>query len=153
MQEQPLFPTLNLPPAQLELRRCGEAVEVRDPLRARWVVATPEEWVRQHFVAWLIACKGYPASMMANEVGLRLNGMLRRCDTLIYDRSLHPIAIVEYKAPHIAVTQKVFDQIARYNLVIGARVLIVTNGMSHYCCRFDGNSYAFLRDVPEYGVI
>ena len=91
--------------------------------------------------------------MMANEVGLRLNGMLRRCDTLIYDRSLHPIAIVEYKAPHIAVTQKVFDQIARYNLVIGARVLIVTNGMSHYCCRFDGNAYAFLRDVPDYGEI
>ena len=83
--------------------------------------ATPEEWVRQHFVAWLTGALGYPASLMANEVGLRLNGTLRRCDTIIYDRSLRPLVVVEYKAPSVTISQRVFDQIARYNLVLRAR--------------------------------
>lgn len=126
------------------------APELYDPLRRKWLAITPEEWVRQHFVSFLINHREYPAELIANEYGLRLNGTLRRCDTLIFDRHLRPLVVVEYKAPSVAVTQRVFDQIARYNIVMQAPYLIVSNGMGHYCCRFDGEGYTFLRDIPRY---
>lgn len=145
---------LNLPAFDIQLRRYeadgDNRLQVFDPLRGRWMALTPEEWVRQHFVNFLIHWKGYPQSLMANEVSLRFNGMQRRCDTVVYDRSMRPRVIVEYKRPQVVVTQKVFDQIARYNLTMGADRLIVSNGLSHYCCRLDAatHSYEFLRDIP-----
>lgn len=150
------FPALNLPPCpEMELRPDPDgsgALRVFDRLRRKWLVVTPEEWVRQHFVAYLIAVKGYPRELIANEISLRLNGTLRRCDTVVFSRTLRPLAIVEYKAPSVAVTQKVFDQIARYNIVLEAPCLIVSNGLRHFCCRFDKQkgTYAFLREVPSY---
>ncbi len=146
---------LNLPPVQLQLRPDTDSrrggMEVFDPLRSRWVALTPEERVRQHFVAFLIRGRGCPAAFMANEISLKLNGTARRCDTVIFDRALRPLAIVEYKAPSIALNQKVFDQIARYNSVLGAPFLIVSNGKEHYCCRYSrGKGYSFLADVPAY---
>jgi hypothetical protein len=151
MQEQELFDNINIPLSAQRLRSnaAGER-EIFDPLRRKWVAATPEEWVRQQFTAWLVAAKGFPQALMANEVGIRLNNTLRRCDTIVYTPDLKPLVIVEYKAPSVAITQKVFDQIARYNIVLGARILIVSNGIANYCCRFDGNSYIFLRDIPPY---
>ncbi|MDE6264710.1 MAG: type I restriction enzyme HsdR N-terminal domain-containing protein [Paramuribaculum sp.] len=149
MQDEPIFPMLNLPPQPVRVRR-EKGYELYDPLRQKWIVATPEEWVRQNFTSWLISAKGYVPSLMANEVGIRLNGMLRRCDTIIYNRRLKPVAIVEYKAPEVEITQQVFDQIARYNMVLGAKVLIVSNGIRHFCCRFNGVSYSFIKEVPEY---
>lgn len=121
-----------------------------DPVRKKHVVATPEEWVRQHFVNYLIAYREFPASMIANEKGLKLNGMNRRCDTLIYTRDLRPLCIIEYKRPSVEITPAVFDQIARYNSVLTAKYLIVSNGMKHYCCRFTGNGYTFLPTIPSY---
>ncbi|MDE7407717.1 MAG: type I restriction enzyme HsdR N-terminal domain-containing protein [Muribaculaceae bacterium] len=125
---------------------------IYDPLRSKWIIITPEEWVRQHFVAYLIGSLGYPASLMANEVSLQLNGTLRRCDTLVWDRHGAPLVIVEYKAPHIDITQKVFEQIARYNMVIRAPFLMVSNGLKHFCATIDhkkGN-LRFLRELPRY---
>ena len=92
---------------------------------------------------------------MANEVQLKLNGMSRRCDTVVYDRMLTPRVIVEYKAPMVDITQKVFDQICRYNLVLQVDYLIVSNGLAHYCCQLDyaTRSYRFLQDIPEYAAI
>ena len=150
------FPRLNLPPvAEISLRHTDGAVQVFDSLRRKWLVVTPEEWVRQHFVGYLTGSLGYPPELIANEISLRLNGTLRRCDTVVFSRSLRPLAIIEYKAPHVAVTQKVFDQIARYNIVLEAPCLIVSNGMRHYCCRFDKakGTYAFLREVPPYDIL
>ena len=145
---------LNLPPYTVELRRDDDSrrggMEIFDVLRRKWVALTPEEWVRQHFVHFLVDTMGFPAAMMANEVGLMLNNTRRRCDTLIYTRSLEPLAVVEYKAPEIALTQKVFDQIARYNTVVGASFLIVSNGLRHYCCRYGAGGYEFLREIPSY---
>lgn len=125
---------------------------IYDRLRRRYVALTPEEWVRQHFVEFLISEKRYPASLMANEVGLSLNGTLRRCDTVVFDRGGHPAVIVEYKAPTVVITQKVFDQIVRYNMVLKAGVLIVSNGLSHYCCRVDykNRRVEFLADIPDF---
>ena len=152
------LPALNLPGADLQLRPDEDSrkggLEVLDRLRNKWVALTPEEWVRQHFVAFLMAERGFPAALMANEVALSLNGTARRCDTIIYTRALKPLCIVEYKRPDVAVTQKVFDQIARYNSVLRAPYLIVSNGLAHYCCRYTADGgYRFLRDVPEFAAM
>lgn len=142
---------LNLPAFDIRLRHADDgAPQVYDPLRHKWVALTPEEWVRQHFVNYLAECLGYPPAVMANEVGMHLNGTQRRCDTLVYSRDLRPLAVVEYKRPTVEITSVVFDQIARYNSVIGARWLIVSNGIRHFCCRFDGDGYSFVRAIPEY---
>ena len=89
---------------------------------------------------------------MNNEISLTQNGISRRCDTLIADRHGNPFMIVEYKAPSIQISQKVFDQIVRYNMVLRAKYLVVSNGLSHYCCKIDyaTNSYSFLPDIPDY---
>ena len=149
---QPL-PTLNLPEVSLQMRETSDGhTEILDPLRGKYVALTPEEWVRQNFTLFLINKLGYPRGLMANEVALRLNSTLRRCDTVVYSRrGMRALMIVEYKAPHVQITQKVFDQIARYNMVIGAEWLVVTNGMAHYCCRLrpDGR-YEFTELIPAY---
>ncbi len=144
--------SLNLPPYATKIAVRDGKNSIWDIIRRKYVALTPEEWVRQHFVHFLVEHKGYPVSLLANEVALTLNGTSRRCDTVLYDRTLSPRMIIEYKAPHIHITQKVFDQISRYNLVFRVDYLIVSNGLSHYCCRmdYDHQSYEFLKDVPEY---
>lgn len=146
------YPQLNLPPAHLKLRMQSECArpQVYDPQRRRWVALTPEEWVRQHFVAMLINEKGYYAGSIANEVGIRLNSTSRRCDTVVFNNRKEPYIIVEYKAPSVEITQEVFDQITRYNMALNAPLLIVSNGLHHYCCAIDfrRKSYRFLPEVP-----
>ncbi|MDE7426884.1 MAG: type I restriction enzyme HsdR N-terminal domain-containing protein [Muribaculaceae bacterium] len=143
---------LNLPAFDIKLRRRGAGVQVWDTLRRRWVALTPEEWVRQHFVNYLITQMGYPAGLLANEVSLRLNGTLRRCDSIVYSRGLRPLMVIEYKAPHVAVTREVFEQVARYNTVIKAPYLAVSNGMVSFCCRVDMETgkWNFLQEIPPY---
>ena len=147
--------SLNLPPYATKISVRDGKNAIWDIIRRKYVALTPEEWVRQHFVHFLIEHKGYPVSLLANEVALTLNGTSRRCDTVLYDRTLSPRMIIEYKAPHISITQKVFDQIYRYNLVFHVDYLIVTNGLSHYCCRMNyaDNTYQFLSDVPQYSTL
>ncbi len=143
---------LNLPPYDKKITKKDDKPFILDVIRRQYVALTPEEWVRQHFVHFLIEHKGYPQSLMANEVQLKLNGMGRRCDTVVYDRTLRPRVIVEYKAPSVSITQKVFEQICRYNMVLQVDYLIVSNGLAHYCCRIDYStrSYTFLQEIPEY---
>lgn len=145
---------LNLPPRELPLRRRNDGKpEVYDPLRHKWLLLTPEEWVRQHFVAHLVADRGYPLHLMANEISIKLNGLTRRCDSVVWRRTdATPLMIIEYKAPSIELTRKVFDQIVRYNMVLQAPYLIVSNGLTHYCCAVDcqAGSYAFLKEIPDY---
>lgn len=122
-------------------------------LRHRFVALTPEEWVRQHFVHHLTTDLGYPAPLLANEVSITLNSTSRRCDTVLYScEGLRPQMIVEYKAPHIPVTRDVFDQILRYNMVLRVPLLIVSNGLTHYCCAVDytGNNVRFLPAIPPF---
>lgn len=147
-------PALALPRAPLQLRR-DEAgrVQVYDALRRRWVVLTPEEWVRQHFVHFLVAHRGFPAALMGNEVGITLGGVTRRCDTVLFGREeARPRVIVEYKAPQVGITEAVFRQIESYNAALRADYLIVSNGLNHYACRLDyeRQTSQFLRAVPHY---
>ena len=143
---------LNLPPADLKLSQHEGQTVVFDPLRRRYIRLTPEEWVRQHFVHYLIQYKGYPQELLANEVSLSLNQTTKRCDTVLYGKHAQPVMIVEYKAPHIQLSQRPFDQICRYNIVLRVPYLIVSNGLQHYCCRvdLDHQTYQFLRDIPDY---
>ncbi len=145
---------LNLPDYQFNIKKNDkDAWIIFDNLRRRFVTLTPEEWVRQHFVTFLIEEKHFPLALMGNEVSLLQNGIKRRCDTLVASRDGDPLVIVEYKAPHINITQETFDQIVRYNMVLRANYLIVSNGIKHYCCKMDyeNNSYQFLEDIPQYG--
>lgn len=144
---------LNLPEYQFNIKNKDNTFVILDTLRKRWVTLTPEEWVRQNFVRFLIEDREFPAALMNNEISLTQNGIKRRCDTLVADRKGAPLVIVEYKAPTVEITQKTFDQIVRYNMVLKARYLIVSNGMTHYCCKidYDNNSYCFLEEIPCYG--
>lgn len=143
---------LNLPKYLPKITEKEGKPYIFDPLRRKNVVLTPEEWVRQHFVNYLITEKGVPQGLIANEVSISLNSLSRRCDTVIYNSYLEPVAVVEYKAPRIRITQQTFDQIARYNMVLHVQHLIVTNGMEHYCCQIDytKGSYTHLKNIPSY---
>lgn len=145
-------PPLNLPPADLALRSGPKGVEVHDMLRGKWVVLTPEEWVRQHFVHYLAEHLGFPASLMANEVGITLNSTSRRCDTVVYTSALEPLMIVEYKAPSVRIGREVFEQIVRYNIVLKVPYLVVSNGMSHYCMKVNADTRRceMLTELPAY---
>lgn len=144
--------SLNLPVFDAKIAKQEGKSVIWDVIRRRYVALTPEEWVRQHFVHFLIEHKGYPAALLANEVQVQLNGTRKRCDTVLYRRDLSARLIVEYKAPNVEITQKVFDQITRYNMVLHVDYLIVSNGLQHYCCHIDyaSGSYTFLRDIPCY---
>ena len=144
--------SLNLPSYDAKIRKNGSLMEIYDPLRRKYVVLTPEEWVRQHFVNWLISDKEYPTSLMANEAGIKLNSLTRRCDTVVYDQHLDPLMIIEYKESNISITQDVFDQVVRYNTVLKVPYIVVSNGVNHYCCKmnYEKQSYDFLTDIPNY---
>ena len=123
-----------------------------DFLRRKYVALTPEEWVRQHFVHFLVEHKGYPQGLLGNEIELRIGEKKLRCDSILYNKVAQPQMIIEYKAPNIQIQQKTFDQIVAYNLLLRADYLVVSNGLQHYCCRMDYelNSYGFLREIPDY---
>lgn len=121
-------------------------------IRKKFIVLTPEEWVRQHTVLYLHETLGYPISLINVEKLIRLNGLSKRYDVVVYDRNGSVFLMVECKATHVPITQIVFDQIARYNLQMKAQFLMVTNGISHYFCRLDyqAERYHFLTELPEF---
>jgi hypothetical protein len=130
---QDIHPKLNLPVSDFAVRKRDSKDEIFDTIRKQWLVLTPEEWVRQHMVRYLINHLGYPAGLTAIEKGFDLNGIPYRADIVTYDRSGSALLAVECKAPGIRINQKTFDQIGQYNKVIRAHHLAVTNGLTHYC--------------------
>lgn len=143
---------LNLPIFPVKVTERNGKRLIFDTVRKKYVALTPEEWVRQHFVNYLITEKGYPAELVANEVSIKLNQTHKRCDTVVYNRYLAPLVVVEYKSPMVAITDCVFDQIVRYNMVLTVPYLIISNGLSHYCCQIDykTQTYRFLEEIPCY---
>lgn len=143
---------LNLPPFQYKITEQNGKQFIFDIIRKKYVALTPEEWVRQHFIHFLIEQKGYPASLMANEMPITLNGMTRRCDSVLYDTNLKPKMIIEYKASTVQITQKVFSQICSYNFVLKVKWLVVSNGLQHYCCYLNPETqrFTFAKDIPLY---
>ena len=144
---------LNLPPFNIKVAEREGQTTIYDFLRHRYLRLTPEESVRQHFTHFLVEHKGYPTALLANEVTIDVNGVARRCDSVLYKAAGGmPRMIIEYKAPHIHITQSVFQQIYSYNSVLRADYLIVSNGINHYCCHvdYDNMRVDFLKDIPNY---
>jgi len=146
---------LNLPDYSFRIKTEEDKTFIFDEIRKKFLLLTPEEWVRQNFIKYLIHEKGFPSSLMAIESGLKINKNIFRADLLVYNKKGIPILVVEFKAPEIKITQKAFDQIARYNIKFRAGYLIVSNGLKHYCCLLNKKEgvYSFLKNIPLYNEI
>ena len=143
--------SLNLPPFEYKVKKQNGQVWIFDSIRKRYVVLTPEEWVRQHFIHFLIERKGYPAQLIAVEKEIQVCGMKRRFDIVCYDRQATPYLIVECKAPSVSLSQVVFDKALQYNLSISARFVAITNGCEHYCGEISGtNQFRGLPEIPDF---
>ncbi len=143
---------LNLPTYSFRIKNKENKLYIFDMIRKKNVVLTPEEWVRQNFVQFLINKKKYPKSLIAIEKQLKVNNLIKRTDILVFDKTGNPNIIVECKSTQVKITQETFDQIAKYNLKLQATYLIVTNGLQHFYCKMDHQQmkYIFLSDIPQY---
>ncbi|MGB5943213.1 MAG: type I restriction enzyme HsdR N-terminal domain-containing protein [Leeuwenhoekiella sp.] len=143
---------LNFPPFEFRFKSSENTLAIFDPIRKKFVILTPEEWVRQHTLCFLNMTLGYPKSLISVEKEILLNTTKKRYDIIIFNRDGSIHLIVECKAPQIKIDQSTFDQIARYNLKLNATYLMVTNGLNHYYCQmdYDAKKYNFLRDIPSY---
>lgn len=143
---------LQLPPYPFKITEQNGQLTLFDIVRKKNIVITPEEWVRQHFVQYLIHQKSYPKTLIKLEGGHKLNGMPKRSDIVVYNPAGEKILLVECKAPSVTIDQKAFDQVARYNMVHKVKLLVVTNGLQHYYCRIDfgKQAYQFIADLPDF---
>ncbi|MCW3104578.1 MAG: restriction endonuclease subunit [Bacteroidetes bacterium] len=143
---------LNLPSYNFRLKEENNIVFIFDAIRKKFVVLTPEEWVRQNFIRFLTEDKKYPTSLVAVEIGLRYNQLRKRADVLIYNKAGQPHLMIECKAPEVKISQDTFQQIAAYNMSFKVNYLVVTNGLDHFCCKMDytSNSYQFLQMIPDF---
>lgn len=143
---------LNLPEYQFKIKSDDKKTQIFDAVRKKYVALTPEEWVRQNFVQYLIRNRNFPASLIAIEMGLKYNKLGKRGDVVVYDREGKPYLIVECKAPGVKISQSTFDQAARYNMTLKVKYLVVTNGLSHFCCVIDHKErkYNFIEEIPAF---
>lgn len=143
---------LNLPAYSFRTREHRGRRDIYDPIRQKYVRLTPEEWVRQHFVQYLVQEHHVPRGLIAIEHGFTDQSMPRRADIVAFSRQGRPLLIAECKAPSVTVKQETFDQVARYNRILHVPYLVVTNGLTHYACRIDFESaaYEFLNELPGY---
>lgn len=141
---------LNLPDFDIRTRTTEGQRQVFDPIRKKYVALTPEEWVRQHFINYLVAFKGYPIGLIAVEHPILLNGMQQRVDIVAFNRKGEPQLVVECKASSVELTQETYAQAARYNMVLNASYLVVTNGLRHFCSEIDlaKRSFTPMLEVP-----
>jgi hypothetical protein len=147
--------SLQLPAYSCKIRETSDGKQIFDFVRAKYVALTPEEWVRQHFLNYMVTDLGYPPGLIKVEASFRLNSMLRRADILVYSRTGAPVLIVECKAPEIKINQTVFDQIINYNFNYCVKYIIVTNGLKHYAAEVDQvtKRFSFLEQMPDYNFI
>ncbi|HCC69678.1 MAG TPA: restriction endonuclease subunit R [Bacteroidales bacterium] len=147
---------LNLPAYSFRFKsgEDGKAL-IFDEIRKKYVVLTPEEWVRQHFVNYLVREKSYPIALLAVEVMFKMNKLVRRADILVYNKKGEPVLIVECKAPEVNINAAVFDQIMSYNLKFRLKYIVVTNGLKHYACliNIENGEWSFLDSIPEYDTL
>lgn len=146
---------LNLPTYSFKLKSVDGRNLIFDDIRRRYVALTPEEWVRQNFIRYLVSDKSYPPSLIAIEKQFKYNRLVKRSDILVYNRDGVPVLMIECKGPEIKINQEVFDQIALYNLKFNVPYLIVTNGINHYCCSYESEQgkYKFLEKIPDYPLL
>jgi hypothetical protein len=146
---------LNFPDFSFRFKNSENKVLVFDEIRKKFIVLTPEEWVRIHVVQFLMIEKNYPKSLINVEKMIKINGLIKRYDVVVFQPDGSIFLVVECKQPNVPISQTVFDQIARYNLTLKAKYLMVTNGLNHYFCQmdFEKETYLFLNDIPNYNSI
>lgn len=150
-----MMEALNLPACHLRLIKKNEKPFVFDVFRKTYVALTPEEWVRQHFLMWLVNDLSYPQGLIAVEASLKYNQLKKRADAVVYNKDARPVMLIECKAPGVEITQKTFEQAARYNFSFNTAYLTLTNGLNHYCCRIDleNKKLHFLNTIPSFSEI
>lgn len=141
---------LNLPHYPFRFRTSGQSKEIFDTLRKKYVVLTPEEWVRQHFIMYMREQLHYPAGYISVEQGLSLNDRKKRADIVIHDTTGKPWMIVECKASSVKLTESAFYQAAAYHLKLQVKYLVVTNGITHFCCKFEQEKFVFANNFPGF---
>ncbi len=143
---------LNLPQYNFRIKKAEKNTFIFDYFRKKWIVLTPEEWVRQNFIRFLTDKMQYPASLIAIERKLSVNGTLKRFDAVVFDTNAKPVVIIEFKAPEVEITQKTFDQASVYNYVLNAPYLFISNGFNHYFCKvnIEAGKFVFLENLPTY---
>ncbi|MDR0754318.1 MAG: type I restriction enzyme HsdR N-terminal domain-containing protein [Prevotellaceae bacterium] len=139
----------------LIIRNTSAGQQIFDCVRKKYVALTPEELVRQNIITYLANVKNYPVNLMRIEAGMKLNNMQKRCDILVYDRNRKPLLMVECKAENVKLSQDIFNQLSRYNLIFKVPYLVATNGEQTYCCKinFEKQSYEFLNEIPAFDTV
>lgn len=143
---------MNFPTYSFRFKNSENKVSIFDEIRKKFIHLTPEEWVRQHVVQFLLQDKKYPKSYINVEKLIKINDLSKRYDGVVFEPNGEIFLLIECKAPEVPISQQTFDQIARYNLVLKAKYLMVTNGLNHYFCQmdFENEKYVFLKELPEY---
>ena len=143
---------MNFPAYSFRFKNSENKVSIFDEIRKKFILLTPEEWVRQHVVQFLLQDKKYPKSYINVEKLIKINDLSKRYDGVVFQPNGEIFLLIECKAPEVPISQQTFDQIARYNLVLKAKYLMVTNGLNHYFCQmdFENEKYVFLKELPEY---
>ena len=143
---------LNFPSYTFRVKNSENRPLIFDEIRKKFIVLTPEEWVRQHVVKFLIQEKNYPISHINVEKQITLNGLKKRYDIVVFKPDGKLDILVECKAPEITISQNTFDQIAQYNFKLNANYLMVTNGLAHYYCQMDfvAEKYQFMQEIPDF---
>jgi len=146
---------LNFPTYSFRFKNSENKMSIFDEIRKKFILLTPEEWVRQHVIHFLIYEKKYPKSYINVEKMVKVNGMNKRYDIVVFNNDGSIFLLIECKAPEITIDQKAFDQIARYNMILNATYLMVTNGLNHYFCEmdFEKEQYSFLSYLPDFNLI
>ncbi len=147
--------SLNLPTYFFKIKSSDNKNYIFDPFRKKYLLLTPEEWVRQNFASYLVHERSYPAGRLVLEKSLQYNKLIKRCDILVYSSEGKPVLLVECKAPEVKIGSSTFDQIAVYNLNFKVKYLMVTNGLSHYCAavNFEKKTIDFLNEIPKYEML
>lgn len=145
---------LNFPSYSFRFKNSENKVAIFDEIRKKFIILTPEEWVRQHVVSFILEEKKYPKSHINVEKLIKVNDLNKRYDVVVFQPNGDLHLLVECKAPEVKITQNTFDQIARYNLTLKAKYLMVTNGLNHYFCQmdFENETYVFLNELPNYQI-
>jgi hypothetical protein len=144
------LPTLNFPVYEYRIQGESGALKIFDLARKKYVALTPEEWVRQHLINYLNIHKGYPIGLMMVEKEFKYNGLSKRADIVVCDRTGAPLLMAECKSADVEITQRVFDQAMRYNLTMNVKLMVLSNGVNHFCFQLDRErqTYIALTEIP-----
>lgn len=140
-----IYPTFNV-----RIKHENNKAYVFDEIRKKWILLTPEEWVRQHLINYLITQKNVPASLISVEKEINLNNTRKRYDAVIYNKIMSPVLLVECKAPDVSITETTLEQTLRYNLILGVNYLLMTNGLKQFVIQVENGKAKLISDLPNY---